>query len=36
MGEGDVYQLDENNKPLREAYHFTILLDKLKLSQSQK
>jgi hypothetical protein len=36
MGEGDIYQLDENNGPLRDEYHFTIALDKLKPSQSQK
>ncbi len=30
MGEGDVYQLDENNKPLKDEYHFIIRLDSLK------
>jgi hypothetical protein len=36
MGAGDVYQLDENNLSLRDEYHFTIALDKLKSGQSQK
>jgi hypothetical protein len=29
LGEGDVYQLDENNKPLKNKYHFFIRLDSL-------
>jgi hypothetical protein len=36
MGDGDVYQLNENDRPLRDEYHFTIALDKLKSGQSQK
>jgi hypothetical protein len=36
MGEGDVYQLDENNRPIRDGYYFNIALDKLKTGKSEK
>ena len=29
MGEGNVYQLDENNKAMKDEYHFIIVLDSL-------
>jgi hypothetical protein len=30
LGEGDVYQVDLNGKPIKSAYHFIIRLDSLK------
>jgi hypothetical protein len=30
LGEGDVYQLDENSKTLKDKYHFLIRFDSLK------
>jgi hypothetical protein len=30
LGKGDVYQLDENSKPLKDKYHFLIAFDSLK------
>ena len=30
IGEGDVYQINENGEPIENAYHFIIMLDSLK------